>query len=118
MGALFNGRSAHQFFEVEEGFENPFMSFAVKVRDRYKAVLKDLSHIDGTSRMQTIHYEQNEVFHKLLGEVEKLTGLPILLNTSLNVMNEPIVENIQDAKRFFDESCLKTMVIGNYIIKK
>jgi carbamoyltransferase len=117
-GCTVQWEKAHYFFEVEEGFENPFMSFAVKVRDRYKEVLKDLSHIDGTSRMQTLHFEQNDVFHKLLEEVEKLTGLPILLNTSLNVMNEPIVENIQDAKRFFDESCLKTMVIGNYIIQK
>lgn len=117
-GCTVQWKMAHHYFEVEEGFENPFMSFAVKVRAKYKTILKDLSHIDGTSRMQTLHYEQNEVFHDLLGEVEKLTGLPILLNTSLNVMNEPIVENIQDAKRFFEETCLKTMVIGNIIIKK
>ena len=109
---------AHLFFEIDQGFENPFMSFAVPVRSKFIDVLRDLSHVDGTSRMQTLHRGQNEVFYDLLGEMEKLTGLPILLNTSLNVMNEPIVETIQDAKRFLDGSCLNTLVANGYIIKK
>ncbi len=109
---------AHEYFVIDKGFENPFMSFAVPVRDNYKNELADLSHVDGTSRMQTLHRQQNEVFYDILGAVEKLTGLPILLNTSLNVMNEPIVETIYDLKRFFEGSCLDTIVVENYLIQK
>lgn len=109
---------AHLYFDVEIGFENPFMSFAVPVRAEYKETLEDVAHIDGTSRMQTIHREQSRIYYDLLTEMEKRTGLPILLNTSLNVMNEPIVETLDDAKRFFEQSCLKTLVFGEFIISK
>jgi carbamoyltransferase len=109
---------AHEYFDVDEGFENPFMSFAVPVKEKYKLILKDLSHIDGTSRMQTLHREQNVIFYDLLGEVEKLNGLPILLNTSLNVMNEPIVETVADLKRFFESSCITSLVVGSFLIQK
>ncbi|MFP5490946.1 MAG: carbamoyltransferase C-terminal domain-containing protein [Bacteriovoracia bacterium] len=109
---------AHEYFAIDLGFENPFMSFAVPVREKYKTILADLSHVDGTSRMQTLHREQNEIFYDLLGEMEKLIGLPILLNTSLNVMNEPIVETINDLKRFLESSILTTAVVGNYLIEK
>ena len=109
---------AHEYFDISKGFENPFMSFAVPVREKYKKVLADLSHIDGTSRMQTLHREQNEKLYDLLGEMEQLTGLPILLNTSLNVMNEPIVETVHDLKRFLDTSNISTAVVGDYLIQK
>lgn len=109
---------AHEYFVISQGFENPFMSFAVPVREKYKTVLADLSHVDGTSRMQTLHREQNVVLYDLLNEVEKLTGLPILLNTSLNVMNEPIVETIHDLKRFLDASNISTAVVEDYLIQK
>ena len=109
---------AHEYFDISKGFENPFMSFAVPVREKYKTVLADLSHIDGTSRMQTLHREQNEKLYDLLEVMEQLTGLPILLNTSLNVMNEPIVETVHDLKRFLDTSNISTAVVGDYLIQK
>lgn len=117
-GCTVKWEKSHIFFDVDEGFENPFMSFAVPVRSQFREKLKDLSHVDGTSRIQTLHREQNELFYNLLDEMEKMTGLPILLNTSLNVMNEPIVETIQDARRFFESSCLNTIVVEKYLIRK
>lgn len=117
-GCTVQWEKSHLYFDVSPGFENPFMSFAVPVREEFAEALKDVSHVDGTSRMQTLHREQHEMYYDLLGEVEKLTGFPILLNTSLNVMNEPIVETVSDAKRFFETSQVEVMCIGNYIIRK
>lgn len=117
-GCTVQWEKAYKYFDIEKGFENPFMSFAVPVKNEYQKILSDLFHVDGTSRMQTLHREQNEIFYDLLGEVEKLTGLPILLNTSLNVMNEPIVESIEDLNRFLLGSCLTTAVVGQYLVQK
>jgi carbamoyltransferase len=117
-GCTVTWERAHEFFATEKGFENPFMSFAVGVREECREKLRDVSHVDGTSRMQTLHPHQNEKFHSLLTKMGELSGLPVLLNTSLNVMNEPIVETLDDAKRFFEQSKVEVMVFGDHLIKK
>jgi carbamoyltransferase len=109
---------AHHYFEVEEGFDNPFMSFAIKVKDEYKDKLKEVSHIDQTSRMQTVRVGQNEKFYRLIETFGDKTGLYCLLNTSLNVMDEPILETVADAKRFMEKSPIQYLVIGDYVVTK
>lgn len=109
---------AHEYFSVPQGFENPFMSFAVPVQEKWKDKLKHVTHIDGTSRMQTLHREQDPLYYELLLEVEKLTCLPIVLNTSLNIMGEPILETVEDAERFFRTSRVDGICIGSVWIQK
>lgn len=109
---------AHLYFDIEEGFNNPYMSYAIKVRDNYKIALKEVSHVDDTSRMQTVRVGQNEIFYKLIQNFGNETGLYCLLNTSLNVMDEPILESLADAKRFIEKSPIEYLVIGNFVIKK
>ncbi len=109
---------ASEYFLVEEGFNNPFMSYAIKVREHFKETLKEVSHIDGTSRMQTVRSGQNTRFYQLLKEFGDKTGLYCLLNTSLNVMDEPILENVEDAKRFMDRSMIDYLVIGDWVVKR
>lgn len=109
---------AHEYFDIPFGFENPFMSFAVPVKENWKEKLKHVTHVDGTSRMQTLHQKQDVLYYQLLLEVEKLTGMPIVLNTSLNIMGEPIVETIEDALRFFQSSPMDGFCIGNVWIQK
>lgn len=106
------------YFEVDKSFENPFMSFAIPIRPNYREELKDIGHIDGTSRFQTLHREQNHRFYDLLKKVGELTGIPILLNTSLNVMGEPILETLEDAFRFMENSQIKYLVFNDYLIEK
>jgi len=77
-----------------------------------------VTHVDGTARLQTVHRETNPRFHRLLKEFEILTGVPVLLNTSFNVMGEPIVESPQDAIRCFFSTGLDYLVLGNYIVGK
>jgi carbamoyltransferase len=117
-GCTVQWEKSHLYFENQQGFENPFMSFAVKIKTNYLEALKEISHIDGTSRIQTLHKDQNSLFYEILGEFERLTGFPILLNTSLNIMNEPIVETIHDTLRFMNSSSVDILVIEDYIIKK
>ncbi len=109
---------AHEYFDVTPGFENPFMSYAVPVRSSFKKTLESVTHIDGSSRMQTLHREQNPLFHEVLCRMKDFNQESVLLNTSLNVMNEPIVETAEDARRFLETSQVNYLVIGEYIIRK
>lgn len=109
---------AHLYFDVEVGFDNPYMSYAIKVRPEYKNDLKEVSHVDETSRMQTVRIGQNERFYKLIETFGNKTGLYCLLNTSLNVMDEPILETVHDARRFMENTPIKYMVVDNLLIKR
>lgn len=109
---------SHTYFEVPEKFDNPYMSFATTVKKDYRATLDEVTHIDGTSRMQTVRKTQNSLFHELIEKFGNRTGLYCLLNTSLNVMGEPIVENITDAKNFLNSVPVYGLAIGPYFIKK
>ncbi len=109
---------AHKYFDVTQGFNNPYMSFATNVRSEYRDYLAEVTHVDGTSRMQTVRHGQNKMFSDLLNEYGNISGLYCLLNTSLNIMGEPIVETVEDAKNFLDKSDIFGIAIGNYFIKK
>jgi carbamoyltransferase len=109
---------ADQYFDVGPGLDNPYMSYAIKVRHEFKDILKEVSHIDGTSRMQTVRIGQNNKFYQLLKKFGDLSGLYCLLNTSLNVMDEPILETVSDAKRFLLNVDVDYLVIGDFLIRK
>ena len=81
---------------------SPYMQFVAPVRqpDRFPAIV----HTDGTARVQTLRRAENPVIHGLLEEFHARTGCPMLLNTSLNVKGEPLVNSLADAQRFTAES--------------
>jgi carbamoyltransferase len=109
---------SQEYFDIPDDFENPFMSFACDVKEDYRELFKEVSHIDGTSRMQTVRKEQNERFHSLLNAFGDKSGTYCLLNTSLNIMGEPIVETIQDAKNFLDQTNVLGLCVGDYFVFK
>ncbi|MBY0470981.1 hypothetical protein K2X30_07400 [bacterium] len=109
---------AAEYFDVPVGFNNPYMSFSPKTRPEYLAQLAEVTHVDGTSRMQTVRKGQNPLFHSLIDEFGKQTGLFCLLNTSLNVMGEPIAESISDVKRLLEETPIYGIAVGNYFIRR
>ena len=98
--------------------ESPYMErtlrFRANVGDRVPAVV----HIDGTGRLQTVKAEWNPRFHALLDAFHRLTGVPILLNTSFNVMGKPIVHTVEDAFGVFMGSGLDALAIGDYLFTK
>tara|TARA_Y100000590_G_scaffold469529_1_gene657635 strand:- start:76334 stop:78073 length:1740 start_codon:yes stop_codon:yes gene_type:complete len=109
---------AKEYFEIIPNYPNPFMSFAVPVKNEFKEKFLEVCHVDGTSRIQTVTVGQNQLFYNLIDEVGRRTGLFAVLNTSLNIMGEPILESVEDAKNFFDKSNLKYLVIGAYVVEK
>jgi carbamoyltransferase len=106
------------YFDIDPEFENPFMSFAVKTRESFQEILGEVCHIDKTSRMQTIRKTQDELFYNLINAFGDETGLYCLLNTSLNIMGEPIVETLEDAVRFFEATPVDAMYIGRFRLKR
>jgi carbamoyltransferase len=117
-GASLLFEDANLYFDVPKYLQNPFMSFATPIRSEFKELLKEVCHVDGTCRMQTVMKQQNESFYELLNGMKKMGELPILLNTSLNIMGEPIVESLKDALVFLENSRVNTMVIDKFLIKK
>lgn len=107
---------AKRIFEIPPNFDNSFMSFAVPVRGAWHDLLSDIVHADGTCRMQTIKQEQDSRYYSLLKEMEKRTGLALLLNTSLNIMGQPILESAQELKLFLKEMNLTGVAYGDVFI--
>lgn len=83
-----------------------------------KEIIPSCIHEDNSARVQTINSEDNEKTSQLLNDFEKLTGVPILINTSFNVRGEPIVESPFDALRCFFQTDMDTLYIGDFLIEK
>jgi len=77
-----------------------------------------VTHVDYSARIQTVHKETNPKYYKLLSEFKKKTGCPILVNTSFNVRDEPIVESPEDAFNCFMKTEMDVLVIGNCYLDK
>ena len=109
---------APEYFEVDDAFHSPFMTFCAKVRPYYLEKLAGVTHVDGTCRLQTLCEKQNPLYYQLIQKCHERYGLGVVLNTSLNLMDQPIVETLEDAKLFFDNSKIKYIIIGSYLIRK
>ena len=77
-----------------------------------------VTHVDNSARIQTVSRKTNEKFYKLLCEFKKQTNCPVLVNTSFNIRNEPIVCTPEDAYRCFMSSEIDLLIINNFVIKK
>ena len=106
----------HEIFEGEE--DSPFMLVAKRVRDDWQGRIPGIVHVDGTARVQTVRAETNERLYRLLKEFEKLTGVPVLINTSFNVKGEPIVETPRDAIDCFLSTGIDDLILHDRIVAK
>lgn len=104
----------YDFFDMSE--DVPYMNQVVKVKDEYIDILKAVTHVDGTARVQTVY--RNTKIHNLLTVFEQLTGYPILLNTSFNIKDKTMVLTPKDAIDTFYDTEMDILVIGNYVIYK
>ena len=77
-----------------------------------------VTHVDYSSRIQTVHRETNLRYHNLISKFKEKTGCPVIVNTSFNVRGEPIVNTPEDAFRCFMGTELDTLVIGNCYLQK
>lgn len=104
------------YFDIE--VETPFMLKVCQVRKQYQARLPAITHVDGSARLQTVNREINPRYHRLISEFGKLSGIPVVLNTSFNIMGEPIVESPIQAIRCFYSTGLDVLAIGDFIVTK
>lgn len=107
---------ASEYFE--SGTPSPFMLFVDRVRPEKQAEVPAITHIDGTARVQTVSKDTNPRFHGLIRSFEQLKQTPMVLNTSFNVMGEPIVNTPADAVRCFYSTGIDTLAIGDFLLRK
>jgi len=107
---------ARDYFDIEQ--ESPHMLMAVQVRKCQKGAIPAVVHVDGSCRVQTVRLEGNERLWRLLQAFKKVTGIPVLLNTSFNVKGQPIVNTPMQAIECFQSTKIDTLVLGDYMIRK
>ncbi|OSP42584.1 MULTISPECIES: carbamoyltransferase C-terminal domain-containing protein [unclassified Streptomyces] len=110
---------AERAAEIFDGpLPSPYMLFVHDVapawRDRVPAVV----HVDGTARIQTVDAAREPLVARMLGEFERLTGLPVVVNTSLNTAGRPMVDDPRDALECFGSSPVDLLAIGPYAIRR
>jgi carbamoyltransferase len=107
---------AAEIFEGDE--ESPFMLLAKQVRPAWKEKIPAVVHVDGSARVQTVRERQNPRLYRLLRELEAITGVPVLVNTSFNVKGEPIVETPSDAVDCFLSTGIDHLALHDTLVSK
>lgn len=107
---------AKEYFELE--CASPFMLLVARVREDKRGIIPAVTHADGTARIQTVSREENNLYYDLLQRFKAITGVPLILNTSLNVRGEPIVCSPEDAYQCFLKTEMDYLVMQNILIKK
>ncbi|MBB6729982.1 carbamoyltransferase [Cohnella zeiphila] len=105
-----------QYFELSH--PSYYMLLVPKVREDKHSVIPAVTHRDGTGRVQTVSAALNPKLHKLTNDFRKLTGVPVLLNTSFNDNGEPIVESPADAVACFLKIDLDHLVLHDFLLSK
>jgi carbamoyltransferase len=95
---------------------SPFMLLRFNVKDERILDIPAVVHVDNSARPQTVSRNTNELYWNLLQEFEKIQGVPLMINTSLNLRGEPIVNNVEDGVRAFFSSDIDYLCIDKYLI--
>ena len=92
--------------------------FGIEKLNVPRSKIPAVTHVDYTARLQTVHKEINSRYHRLLSRFKKLTGCPVLVNTSFNEQGEPIVCTPEDAFNCLMGTELAMLLVGNCIVRK
>ena len=103
-----------EYFDIDT--TSPYMLLVAPVKKPEK--IPAVTHVDGTGRVQTVSKDTNPLFYDLINEFYKTTNVPVLINTSMNVRGEPIVNTIEQAYNMIIKTDMDYIVLGNYIVKK
>ena len=110
---------AERFAEIFDGvFPSPYMLFVHKVRDSWKDRIPAVVHVDGTARVQTVHADTEPLVAEMLAEFEKLTGLPVVVNTSLNTAGRPMVDTPREAMELFGSAPVDLLAMGPFAVHR
>ena len=95
----------------------PFMMQIFRIRAERQSAVPAVTHVDGTGRLQTVHRDTNPRYYALIEEFGRLTGVPMVLNTSFNE-NEPVVCRPEEALDCFMRTRMDMLVLGNHVITR
>ena len=104
--------------KLYEMSEEEKKKFGIEMLNIKRSDIPAVTHVDYSARIQTVNFERNKLYYKLISEFKKKTGCPILINTSFNIRGEPIVCTPAEAFKCFMGTEMDTLVIGNCFLKK
>jgi len=103
-----------EYFDID--IPSPYMLLVAPVKKPEK--IPAVTHVDGTGRLQTVSKDTNSLYYNLINQFYKITGVPVLINTSMNVRGEPIVNTPEQAYNMIIKTDMDYIVMGNYTVKK
>ena len=103
-----------EYFEIDR--TSPYMLMVAPVKKPQE--IPAVTHVDGTGRLQTVHRDANPLYYDLISEFYKITKVPVIINTSMNVMGEPIVNTPEQAYSMIVKTDMDCIVMGNYLVRK
>jgi carbamoyltransferase len=110
---------AERFADIFDGvYPSPYMLFVHRVRPEWKDRIPAVVHVDGTARVQTVHDETEPLVAEMLAEFERLTGLPVVVNTSLNTAGRPMVDTPREAMELFGSAPVDLLAIGPFAVHR
>ncbi len=98
--------------------EKEKLLFGIEKLNIVRSEIPAVTHVDYSSRVQTVDKTTNEKFYNLINHFNKKTNCPLLVNTSFNIRGEPIVNTVEDAFKCFMGTELDSLVLGNFILRK
>lgn len=101
----------------EDGHESPYMLHTFKLKEEKREHLSSIEHLDGSCRVQTINQDQEIDLYNLIKEMQRINGVPILCNTSLNDIGEPIINTVKEAINFILRKGIKVAFINQFRIE-
>ena len=105
---------ASDYFDMNE--PSPYMLMVAHVKKPKD--IPAVTHVDGTGRLQTVSKESNSLYYDLINEFYKITGVPVIINTSMNVMGEPIVNTPEEAYQMIVKTDMDYIIMGNNLVRK
>jgi carbamoyltransferase len=99
-------------------FPSPYMLFVHTVKPEWADRLRAVVHVDGTARVQTVDRREEPLVAQMLDAVERKTGVPVVVNTSLNTAGRPMVDSPRDALECFGSAPVDALAIGPFLLKR
>jgi carbamoyltransferase len=97
---------------------SPYMLFTHRVEDAWRSRIPAVVHVDGTARVQTVDAADEPLVAALLRAFEQRTGVPVLVNTSLNTAGRPIVDDVRDALECFGSAPIDALALGPFLVRR
>jgi carbamoyltransferase len=106
--------------EIFEGgpIPSPHMLFTHRVRNGWEARIPAVVHVDGTARIQTVARDEEPLVHRMISAFEQRTGLPVVVNTSLNTAGRPMVDDPRDALECFGSAPVDALALGPFLVER